>query len=72
MKGKWGSDLGLSARMVLTMILLGLVYVAFIGIILLYVQNIAVIVVFVALFLGAQVLFLRSSCARRERSAHRQ
>jgi heat shock protein HtpX len=57
MKGKWGSDLGLSARMVLTMILLGLVYVAFIGIILLYVQNIAVIVVFVALFLGAQYFF---------------
>ena len=57
MKGKWGSDLGLSARMVLTMILLGLVYVAFIGIILLYVQNIAVIVVFVALFLGAQYYF---------------
>jgi heat shock protein HtpX len=57
MKGKWGSDLGLSARMVLTMILLGLVYVAFIGIILLYVQNIAVIVVFVALFLGAQSFF---------------
>jgi len=57
MKGKWGSDLGLSARMVLTMILLGLVYVAFIGIVLLYVQNIAVIVVFVALFLGAQYYF---------------
>ncbi|MFZ0011825.1 MAG: zinc metalloprotease HtpX [Halobacteriota archaeon] len=57
MKGKWGSDLGLSARMVLTMVLLGLVYVAFIGIILLYVQNIAVIVVFVALFLGAQYYF---------------
>jgi heat shock protein HtpX len=57
MKGKWGSDLGLSARMVLTMILLGLVYVAFIGIILLYVQNIAVIVVFVGLFLGAQYFF---------------
>jgi heat shock protein HtpX len=57
MKGKWGSDLGLSARMVLTMILLGLVYVAFIGIILLYVQNIAVIVVFVAFFMGAQYYF---------------
>lgn len=57
MKGKWGSDFGLSARMVLTMILLGLVYVAFIGIILLYVQNIAVIVVFIALFLGAQYFF---------------
>jgi heat shock protein HtpX len=57
MKGKWGSDIGLSARMLLTMILLGIVYVAFIGIILLYVRNIAAIAVFVALFLGAQYYF---------------
>jgi len=57
MKGKWGSDVGLSARMLLTMVLLGLVYVAFIGIILVFVQNIAIIVVFVALFLGAQYYF---------------
>ena len=57
MKSNWSSDRGLSARMLLTMILLGLVYVAFIGIILLFVQSIAVIVVFVALFLGAQYYF---------------
>ena len=57
MKRKWGSDVGLSARMLLTMVLLGLVYVAFIGIILVFVQNIAIIVVFVALFLGAQYYF---------------
>ena len=63
---------GLSARMLLTMILLGLVHVAFIGIILVFVQNIAIIVVFVALFLGAQVRFLRPGRARYERSAHRQ
>lgn len=54
MKGKWGSDVGLSVRMLLTMILLGLVYVAFIGIILLYVRNVAFVAIFVALFLGAQ------------------
>lgn len=54
MKGKWGSDMGLSVRMLLTMILLGLVYVAFIGIILLYVRNVAFVAIFVALFLGAQ------------------
>jgi heat shock protein HtpX len=69
MKGKWGSDRGLSARMLLTMILLGLVYVAFIGIILLYVRNVAFVAVFVALFLGAQYYFsdrivLASSGAR--------
>jgi heat shock protein HtpX len=57
MRGKWGSDFGLSARMLLTMVLLGLVYVAFIGIILLYVRNIAVVAIFVALFLGAQYYF---------------
>jgi heat shock protein HtpX len=57
MRGKWGSDRGLSVRMLLTMILLGLVYVAFIGIILLYVRNVAFVAVFVALFLGAQYYF---------------
>jgi heat shock protein HtpX len=57
MRGKWGSDIGLSARMLLTMVLLGLVYVAFIGIILLYVRNIAIVAIFVALFLGAQYYF---------------
>ena len=57
MRGKWGRDRGLSARMLLTMILLGLVYVAFIGIILLYVRNVAFVAVFVALFLGAQYYF---------------
>ena len=57
MRGKWGSDIGLSARMLLTMILLGLVYVVFIGIILLYVRNIAFVAIFVALFLGAQYYF---------------
>jgi heat shock protein HtpX len=57
MRGKWGSDIGLSARMLLTMILLGIVYVAFIGVILLFVGNLALIVVFVALFLGAQYYF---------------
>ncbi|MGZ4902348.1 MAG: zinc metalloprotease HtpX [Halobacteriota archaeon] len=57
MKGPWGRDVGLSARMLLTMILLGIIYVAFIGIILLYVRNIAIVGVFVALFLGAQYYF---------------
>jgi heat shock protein HtpX len=57
MKGKWGSDLGLSVRMLLTMILLGIVYVAFIGIILLYVRNVAFVAVFVALLLGTQYYF---------------
>lgn len=57
MKGQWGSDIGLSARMLLTMILLGIIYVIFIGLILLYVRNIALIAVFVALFLGAQYYF---------------
>lgn len=57
MKGQWGSDIGLSARMLLTMILLGVIYVVFIGLILLYVRNIALIAVFVALFLGAQYYF---------------
>ncbi len=57
MKSPWGRDVGLSARMVLTMILLGIIYVAFIGIILLYVRNIAIVGVFVALFLGAQYYF---------------
>ncbi len=57
MKRPWGRDAGLSARMLLTMILLGIIYVAFIGLILLYVRNIAIIGVFVALFLGAQYYF---------------
>ena len=57
MKGQWGRDIGLSARMLLTMILLGIIYVIFIGLILLYVRNIALIAVFVALFLGAQYYF---------------
>jgi len=57
MKGPWGRDVGLSARMLLTMILLGIIYVAFIWVILLYVRNIAIVGVFVALFLGAQYYF---------------
>ncbi|MDD1721696.1 MAG: zinc metalloprotease HtpX [Euryarchaeota archaeon] len=57
MKRQWGRDVGLSARMLLTMILLGIIYVAFIGLILLYVRNIAIVGVFVALFLGAQYYF---------------
>ena len=65
MKGKWGSDIGLSVRMLLTMVLLGIVYVAFIGIILLYVRNIAVIAVFVALFLGAQYISQTALCSLR-------
>ncbi len=43
--------------MLLTMILLGIIYVAFIGLVLLFVRNIAVVGVFVALFLGAQYYF---------------
>ncbi len=57
MKRPWGRDIGLSARMLLTMILLGVIYVVFIGLILLYVRNIAVVGVFVAFFLGAQYYF---------------
>ncbi|MGZ4847212.1 MAG: M48 family metalloprotease, partial [Halobacteriota archaeon] len=57
MRRPWSRDVGLSARMLLTMILLGIIYVAFIGLILLYVRNIAIIGVFVALFLGAQYYF---------------
>lgn len=57
MKRPWSRDVGLSARMLLTMVLLGIIYVAFIGLILLYVRNIAIIGVFVALFLGAQYYF---------------
>ncbi len=43
--------------MLLTMILLGVIYVAFIALILFYVRNIAIVGVFVALFLGAQYYF---------------
>ena len=43
--------------MLLTMILLGIIYVIFIGLILLYVRNIALIAVFIALLLGAQYYF---------------
>ncbi len=57
MKRPWGRDAGLSARMLLTMVFLGIIYVAFIGLVLLYVRNIAIVGVFVAFFLGAQYYF---------------
>ena len=57
MKKSYGRDTSLSARMLLTMLLLGVVYVAFFGIVLFYVQSLVFVLFFAALLLGSQYYF---------------
>ena len=57
MKKSYGRDASLSARMLLTMLLLGVVYVAFFGIVLFYVQSLVFVLFFAALLLGSQYYF---------------
>ncbi|MFB6139878.1 MAG: zinc metalloprotease HtpX [Halosimplex sp.] len=66
---EWKTDWGLRGRMVFTMFLLVALYLAFLAVLTLYVQNFLVIVVFMSLFLFAQYFFsdklaLRSMGAR--------
>ena len=54
---QWQTDWGLRGRMALTMFLLFGLYIVFIGLLSLYFEGIAAIVVIMALFMGAQFLF---------------
>ena len=54
---EWQADWGLRGRMVLTMLLLGSLYVLFVGVLSLYVRDILPIVLVMGAFVGAQFLF---------------
>ena len=54
---QWQTDWGLRGRMALTMFLLFGLYIVFIGLLSLYFQSFAVIVLVMGLFMGAQFLF---------------
>ena len=54
---QWQTDWGLRGRMALTMFLLFGLYIVFIGLLLVQFQNIALIVVVMGLFMGAQFFF---------------
>jgi heat shock protein HtpX len=66
---EWKADWGLRGRMFLTMFLLAALYIVFLGVLTLYTQNFLLIVVFMSVFLFAQLFFsdklaLRSMGAR--------
>ncbi len=54
---EWQTDWGLRGRMALTMFLLFALYIVFLGALSLYFSNLALIVVVMGLFLGAQLFF---------------
>jgi heat shock protein HtpX len=54
---EWQTDWGLRGRMVLTMLLLGGLYVLFVGVLSLYFQGILPILLVMGAFMGAQFLF---------------
>ena len=54
---QWQTDWGLRGRMVLTMVLLGGLYVVFLGVLTLYFESIVLVVLVMGLFMGAQFLF---------------
>ncbi|EMA08679.1 Heat shock protein. Metallo peptidase. MEROPS family M48B [Haloarcula vallismortis] len=54
---EWQTDWGLRGRMALTMFLLFALYIVFLGALTLYFSNLALIVVVMGLFLGAQFFF---------------
>ena len=54
---EWQTDWGLRGRMVLTMVLLGGLYIVFIGVLALYFESIVLIVLVMGLFMGAQFFF---------------
>jgi len=66
---KWKTDWGLRARMFFVMFLLAAVYIAFLGVLTLFVESFLIIVVFMSIFLVVQFFFsdklaLRSMGAR--------
>ncbi|MBX0303872.1 zinc metalloprotease HtpX [Haloarcula salinisoli] len=54
---QWQTDWGLRGRMALTMFLLFGLYIAFLGVLVLYFDSIALIILVMALFMGAQFFF---------------
>ncbi|MEF8850858.1 MAG: M48 family metalloprotease, partial [Haloarculaceae archaeon] len=66
---EWKADWGLRGRMFLTMFLLAALYIVFLGVLTFYTRNFLLIVVFMSVFLFAQLFFsdklaLRSMGAR--------
>lgn len=57
MVNRFRSDRGLVARMVLTVFLLGLLYVAFVGVLIVLLKSTVLVIVFAAALLGAQYWF---------------
>ncbi|MER6087747.1 zinc metalloprotease HtpX [Streptomyces bluensis] len=57
MVNRFRSDRGLVARMVLTVFLLGLLYVAFVGVLIVLLKSAVLVIVFAAALLGAQYWF---------------
>jgi len=66
---EWRADWGLRGRMFLTMFLLAALYIVFLGVLTLYVESFLVIVVFMSIFLFAQ-LFFSDKLALKSMGAH--
>jgi heat shock protein HtpX len=66
---EWRVDWGLRGRMFLTMFLLAALYIVFLGVLTFYVESFLVIVVFMSVFLFAQ-LFFSDKLALKSMGAH--